>query len=304
MPKTLLVLIVTLGSAAAAGLAIAQEPLVVAKLVSGRQFAGAIDGDSTAQLLVVRSSADGLTIRRPIRWERISSATLDGQPLAIAELKKLALQARARESGVGVRESRIKNIELRGPPPTLMAAAEAALPPEPELPPVATIAFDTFIANWDGDVETDGLVVDLLPLDNYGNLIRASGVVEVELFASQRRTMQHAPKSGGDTFERVERWSQAVTPAEIGPNGVRLRLPSDRSIPSSTPNGWLTTTASCMCGSSPPAAASSTSHATASAFDRRKPNRDFLEMNTGRRFLPDTRRKSGAAELAAYQPDA
>ena len=100
------------------------------------------------------------------------------------------------------------------------------------------ISFDAFIANWDGDVETDGLIVDLLPLDNYGNLVRAGGVAQIELFASQRRTMQHAPRSGGDTFERVERWTQAIEPAQIGPSGVRLRLPFGQIHPELDPD-WL-----------------------------------------------------------------
>ena len=282
MTKTLVALIVTLSLAAGA---LAQDGALAVQLVSGREFGGAIDGSSTPQELVLRSSAGGLTIRRPIRWERIAAATLNAQPVAIAELKKLAAEARSREPGAESRSGAMR-IEMRGTPPSLLDDAEAAAAVELPPPTVTTIAFDAFIANWDSDVETDGLVVELLPLDTYGNLIRASGVAEVELFASQRRTMQHAPLSGGDTLERVERWSQAINPADVGPNGVRLRLPFGQVHPELDPD-WLAYNYGLV-------------HVRfvapgSGVFDESRdgirirpwaPNRDYLEMNTGRRFLP------------------
>jgi len=282
MPKRLLVAIVTL-LCHAAGLAAAQEPVVELRLSSGRRFSGAIDAASTEAQLVIRTAADGLTIRRPVRWERIAGATIAERPVDVAELKRLAAEARsqgpvARDQGPVVR-----------PPPSLIEIAEAAAPPPVVVAPlpVATISFDAFIANWDGDVETDGLIVELVPIDSFGNLTRTAGVVEVELFASQRRIMlQHAPLSGGDTFERVERWSRAVEPEEIGPSGVRLRLPFGAIHPELN-SDWLAYNYGLV-------------HVRfvapgSGVFDDSRdgirvrpwaPNRDYLEMNTGRRFLP------------------
>jgi len=279
--------IATLCCLAAAGLAAAQEKMLVVQLASGRQFSGTIDGSSTAEQLVLQTAADGLTLRRSIKWERVTSAMLESQPVSLPELKRLI---ETREQATGDRGQGAGSRRIEYPPmqmPLIAVAEAAAQPVAIPLPPVATISFDAFIANWDGDVETDGLVVDLLPLDQFGQLIPANGVVEVELFASQRRIrLNHAPLSGGDTFELLDRWSQAVIPQQIGPNGVRLRLPFGRIHPELN-SDWLAYSYGLV-------------HVRfvvpgSGVFDDSRdgvrirpwaPNRDYLEMNTGRRFLP------------------
>lgn len=257
------------------------EKQLTVQLTSGRKFSGALDAGSTREQLVLRSSAGGITIRRPIQWERIAAASVDGQTVAVTELR-----AGISSQVPGARGQPIKTIVLRGPPTPLMDLAELTPQPPAPLPQVSSIAFDAFIANWDGDVEIDGLVVDLLPLDASGSLIRAAGTVEVELFAMQRRTLSAAPQSGGRTLERVERWSQAVNPIDIGPSGIRLRLPFGQVHPELDPD-WLAYNYGLV-------------HVRfiapgSGVFDDSRdgirirpwaPNRDYLEMNTGRRFLP------------------
>jgi hypothetical protein len=203
----------------AAGPARSQEPSLTLRLVSGREFRGAPDGQSTDEVLVLRTTSGGLTLRRPIRWSAIVSATLNDRAVTTDELRALAKDAPA-------------FVPPDPQPPT----------PDPQLPqqpvasgqepvaaaqffPVTTITFDPRFVNWDSDVETDGLVVDLFPQDGEGYLTPVSGSVEVEFFAPQRRVFHHAPLSGGDTLERVERWTVQINPADFTTNGVRLRLP-------------------------------------------------------------------------------
>jgi hypothetical protein len=265
----------------------AQETQLVVNVHSGRQFRGAIDAGSSDQELVIRSTVGGVTLRRPIRWERVVSATQNGQPVTLAELKRLAEAARSQGTGDRGQATQPRRIELRGQPPTAGELAEVApqvaLVP---LPSVASIAFDAGIANWDGDVETDGLVVDLFPLDAYGRLVPASGTVEVELFAAQRRTMHHAPKSGGDTLERVERWVQAVQLEDVGPSGVRLRLPFGAVHPE-LDFEWLAYNYGLVhVRFAVPGSGVFDASQDGVRIRPWSPNRDYLEMNTGRRFLP------------------
>src|SRR5439155_2075486 len=100
------------------------------------------------------------------------------------------------------------------------SAAPAEGAPEVTQPRVAIIDFDASIANWDADVETDGVLIDVAPLDIHRQIVPVSGTLEVELFAPQRRTLDLAPQSGGDTLEVVERWTRAITPEDFGPSGV------------------------------------------------------------------------------------
>jgi hypothetical protein len=46
----------------------------------------------------------------------------------------------------------------------------------------------------------------------------------VELFAPQKRAFQDAPLSGGDTLERVERWTRAINVDDFGRGNACLKL--------------------------------------------------------------------------------
>jgi hypothetical protein len=69
------------------------------------------------------------------------------------------------------------------------------------------------------------LILDVLPISADGYLTPTSGTVEVELFAPQKRSFSLVPLSGGDTLERVERWTKRVDLADFSVNGARLKLP-------------------------------------------------------------------------------
>jgi len=168
-----------------------------------------------------------------------------------------------------------------------MTPQQAPQPAPPVyLPLVRTITFDVRIVNWDADVETDGLVVDLMPIDGDGFLTPVSGSVEVEFFAPQRRVFQHAPKSGGDTFERVERWTVPIDAADFTVNGVRLRLPFGAIHPEFD-SDWFASPYGLV-----HVRLTSAGHGT---FDASRdgvrvrpwaPNRDQLELHNYPRFLP------------------
>jgi hypothetical protein len=90
---------------------------------------------------------------------------------------------------------------------------------------VVQLQLDASVANWDGDVEVDGLAVEVMPRAADGTVVPVAGTLEVELWGLQRREFWQAPRSGGDTLELIERWTRAVRPEEVGPSGVRALLP-------------------------------------------------------------------------------
>jgi len=262
----------------------AAEPALTLRLASGREFAGAIDSQTSDQALVLRShSGSGMTIRRPIQWDRIIGATQGGQTLTVEELR---LRAKEIAATAPKPEDRAQRTEDRGQPAEAAAPPEAQPAPPVYLPLVRTITFDVRIVNWDADVETDGLVVDLMPIDGDGYLTPVSGSVEVEFFAPQRRVFQHAPKSGGDTFERVERWTVAIDAADFTVNGVSLRLPFGAIHPEFD-SDWFASPYGLV-----HVRLTSAGHGT---FDASRdgvrvrpwaPNRDQLELHNYPRFLP------------------
>jgi hypothetical protein len=268
----------------------AEAPEIVVQLASGRQFRGVLDPSSTAQQLVLRADLGGITLRRPIQWERIVRLAVAGQPADVAALKKLAEQNRAQQSGVRgqgeAAKSLKRRIELRGSdvPQDETAKSQASQ----ELPPqrVAMVTFDAAIANWDADVETDGLVVDVFPLDLNRYIVPSNGTLEVELFAPQRRKeLDLAPRSGGDTFELVDRWTRAVTPEDFGTSGARLRLPFGAIHPELQPNWTASYYGLVHVRLAIPGQGVFEDSRDGVRIRPWAPNRDQLEMNTGQRFL-------------------
>ncbi len=262
----------------------AADPQLIVDLASGRQFRGSLDAASSSDHLVLRSEQAGIMLRRPVRWERIVHATADGVPVEVPVLRARVQESGDRKPGTGDRKSLLRNIELRGDIKANAPPLEEEPLPE-DLPRVAMVAFDAAIANWDADVETDGVLIDVAPVDINRRIVPVAGTVEVELFAPQRRTLDLAPQSGGDTLEIVERWTRAITPDDFGPSGVRLRLPFGAITPELQPN-WTAWHYGLV-------------HVRLSApghgvFDDSRdgvrirpfaPNRDRLEMKTGQRFL-------------------
>jgi hypothetical protein len=276
------VLLMVAGSTAALGqepTAAAPQPLTV-ELASGRKFTGLVDIKTNDQYLVLRFTRGGASLKRPIEWSRIVKASVEGQPIAAETLRATAEGMKSQEPGVGDRESEVENRDGED--------REGEAPAEPELPgTVASVTFDARLANWDGDVETDGLMLDVLPLSEDGYLLPARGTVEVELFAPQHRVFHHAPLSGGDTLERVERWTVAVAVEDFTANGARLKLPFGAVHPEFdwdwTPVG-LAHVRLVVPGDG----------VFEDSLDGLRirpyaPNRDRYEMNRGRRFVPTER---------------
>jgi hypothetical protein len=99
----------------------------------------------------------------------------------------------------------------------------------------------------------------------------------------------HAPLSGGDTLELVERWTRQVTPADFGPGGVQLRLPYGAIHPELRPDwmaGWYGLVHVKMTAPGHGVFEDSRDGVRIRPW---APNRDQLELNTGRRFLPTER---------------
>lgn len=192
----------------------APEPLTV-QLTSGRNLRVQVDFRSNEEQLVLRSSRAGATLRRSIPWSEVAGAIVGDRPVETARLKATLLAMRSEGAPLAAGAA--------------IAAESSADPLSPAVvvspPRVTAVTFDARLANWDGDVETDGIVVDVFPLDQVGSMIPARGTVEVELFAPQKRVFHHAPLSGGDTLERVERWTRTIEPEDLTASGARLRLP-------------------------------------------------------------------------------
>lgn len=186
----------------------ADDRLLSVKLASGRVFTAHVD-KRTDELLWLRFSSGGGNILRPIAWERVVEARLDGETVELNELRAVCAE-----------------LKSGAPPQEVLPAPAAVAPAQPLVAPaVASIRIEAWLANWDADVETDGICVQLTPVDENGQIVPVSGTADIELFAARQRKYHEAPQSGGWMTELAQRWSEVVKPEEIGRSGILLRLP-------------------------------------------------------------------------------
>lgn len=261
----------------------AQTPIVVSvELQNGRRYEGVIDAQSTPQQLVLRIERGAAFLCRPIPWKEIHSAQLGKQPIEVAELLK-TYPARATAAKPWAERSKA-NPEPNSPSdrPATKRPAEV----KPPMPPtkVISIACDALLANWDADVETDGLVIHLQPMDAWQQLIAATGTLEVEMYTLQARTFQHASQSRGRSVEPFLRWTQAVNLNAYSARGAYVQLPFQAAHPEFDDS--LGAYGLVHIKFSVPGSGVFEQTIDGVRIRPWSPIRDYLQMDTGYRFLP------------------
>lgn len=190
-------------------------------LQSGRQFTGIVDAKTDAQQLWLRSGDTSIGIQRPIQWARIVKAESDGK-----SIDQNAMQALAKLDAplAPAQEQEIK-LPFRGVFVEPVAQSDERNGADDILPSVRSLMADAFAANWDSDVESDGLVVQVHPLDRERNVVPVQGTLEVELFAPQVRGSNDAPYARGLSNQLIGRWSRGVSFADFTQRGPTFELP-------------------------------------------------------------------------------
>ncbi len=203
----------------ACSLALAAAPITVT-LASGRTATGVIDARSSDTQLWLRRGDHHASIARPLDWQAVVSAQRGGEEVTLDQLKALAKDAAAARPDVAAIE--VPQPKWRGVFAHASSSADTTIAP---LPQVRSLAIDVMAANWDNDIETDGLVIVVYPLDADGQIVPVTGTIEVELIAPEVRRFQDAPNGRGLTLERIGQWTSAISPDDFASRGARIELP-------------------------------------------------------------------------------
>jgi hypothetical protein len=194
----------------------AVEVTVTVTVSAGRTFTGEIDPGSDAERLRLRFGTGATVITRPIAWRAIVAASSAGEPITLARLQELAanVQADAARPAI-VRPAPSKPKPSPGDAPQAATPAVGGLrlwrvPGADGAPLVAaadirSIDIDVRLANWDADVEADGLLLTIAAIDAFGNVAPVDGTLEVELIGEAL-----PPYTRGDAFPVLGRWSRVV----------------------------------------------------------------------------------------------
>lgn len=197
----------------------ASEPATVTvTLASGRTFTAAIDAKTDATTLWLRFDVPGGMLLRPVDWRSVQSARGSQGPMTGNELRQRWPEMVSRA-----------NLPKAAPAmPAADLADTATHPPAIVESPVTvrTLQADAYVAHWGPNVEADGILLTLSPLDDYGRLAAVDGTLEVELIADFRSYLRPAPITQREPFNRVGSWTFRLTPADFaGGRPAVVRLP-------------------------------------------------------------------------------
>ncbi len=190
----------------------ARAAIATVEVASGRRFSGVIDPRTSAQELVLRTEYEFASVTRPIEWSRVVRVTVGDDRYGGGDFRAIA--------------SRFA-IPSREPPAPLPGDPFETLEDEAPTPVPRSLWADARVANLDRDAEDDGLVVQIVPLDEFGRVAPASGTLRVDLIAKTGvRRPSTAVSSRGPDVQRpvVESWTRQVSAAEFSHNGAFVRL--------------------------------------------------------------------------------
>ncbi len=195
---------------------VAETPLIRVELANGRAFTAAVDARTTDDRLWLRFDRQTAVLFRPVAWDDVSSAEYDGQTYSADELRQLVPQICSQRKPTFAES-------VAPPTPEAVAAAadgeksyaEMAQDALGAAPRIQSLAIDAYLANWDADVEVDGIALSLAAIDCFGAPAAVNGTLNVELFAERRSRLNPPPLQQREDLQRFGAWTKVLL-AEYG----------------------------------------------------------------------------------------
>jgi hypothetical protein len=199
----------------------AQDTITV-HLASGRTMTALIDARTDAAQLWLRWESPNAEVLRPIGWQYVAAAEINGQKVTGKEFLDMVTQIRHDVPAQPEVAPRISNIVMRGSPQ--VNAPESSVAPdhmrESKVAPVRYLVIEAAPARWDQYCDTEGMSVLIAPKDAYGRIVPVRGTLDVDLIAEHAGVVRLP-----DPFRRIAHWSRAVHPEDFGPSGAVYKLP-------------------------------------------------------------------------------
>ena len=256
---------------------------ITVQTASGRSFTAVLDRQTDVDRLWLRWERKSVVVRRPIDWDRVEQVHVAGKVLSGEEFLDVVRAVR-QENPFREEAARTKPrvVVMRTMGSAVAAGRTPPHAPVPDTPRVCSLAIEATLVNWDSDVEADGLVVHVYPLDGYGDVVPVRGTLNADLTAERVEIVKRP-----QPFHTIGRWTRQVSQDDFGPHGAAFRLPFQGVHPefdlSAATFGLVHARLSVP--------GQGTFEATADTVRIRaaSPVRDRLEQFTGRRFFPQER---------------
>lgn len=176
---------------------------VVVRLVDGRTARGTLDAGTNDARVVLSTLLPGIAVSSSFPRERVREV-LDAATFDAARDDRVIVVAP-------------------------VASELPAGPPRPRMPPVPRVRslfVEARVANLDGDAESDGLVLHVVPRDGRGFVVPVDGFLDANLLIERRHTNRKLSwRERDQRFAEAERWGVRVRAEDFGPDGAYVSLP-------------------------------------------------------------------------------
>lgn len=268
----------------------ADAETVAIRLTNGRQLTATIHARTDDNRLWLRYGSPSVTVTRSFDWQTIAWASHNGAEISIGQLKALASRDASPEAPPAV-ASRVLTIPRADPQVQQETMARRASRALGFAHPVGSVQFDAVLANWDGDVEADGLLLRLYPIDDQGRITAVRGTLEVEFVGWRRRDFEDVPRQRGSSLGRIGRWTVRVDEADFRQGSATIKLPFQAVHPEFDTD-WAASGIVHVRFTVP--GAGTFEHSVDGVRTRPfAPLRDATQLQSGRRFLPSERTGRG-----------
>lgn len=185
---------------------------VTVNLRDGRSITGTIDPDTDQNLLWLRIVAPGIVLTTSMSWNDVTMAQDGNRVVSVEELRQLAFESKSKPT-IEFYESR------EGVPPSVSVGPA-------KTPRIRYLDVDANVANWDSDLEFDGLELRIYPRTSRSELRPVHGMLNVRLIGCSLRGPGRRA-----LFPEIGRWSKRVRREDFGISGAVFQLPFQRVNP-------------------------------------------------------------------------
>lgn len=209
---------------------------VTVYMLNGKLTKGLVDAETDDVHLVIRRESPNVLLRTRVPWMSVSIVTAGESVLSVEQMKSQIPQL----SSIGPKSAAERISFVTSSDQSWIPGPVAAGSSRGEIVPVMasdlsgignparsvkSLQLITRLANWDNDAEIDGLLVEIRPLDQFGQLVTVNGQLNLKLMGISRTLGGHAqPGLSPVEFPELATWTQAVHKADFMPEGAIYRL--------------------------------------------------------------------------------
>jgi len=197
-----------------------------------RTLFGHVDARTNEETLWLCSLSPGIVLRSGFDWNEVVRVHFAAGTLSSAEFRRVAPSLALDPEHVDHAAFSAKDPSDERLPPELTAGNDSwpqdALSTTQRFPtlPVASLSIEAGVANWDDDVEPDGLRVFVSPLDREGNIVPINGTLDFTLVGQSVNTPYNRRRVGrSGLFPELGRWSRRVRKSDFDRSVAVYELP-------------------------------------------------------------------------------